>query len=39
MRKLKFGILSITLLAVFIGCQEKNDGGLKRPGDRVKYQK
>jgi hypothetical protein len=27
MRKFKFGILSITLLAVFTGCQEKNDGG------------
>jgi hypothetical protein len=39
MRKFKFGILSLTLLAVFTSCQEKNDGGLKRPGDRVKYQK
>jgi hypothetical protein len=27
MRKLKFGILSITLLALFTSCQEKNDGG------------
>jgi hypothetical protein len=27
MRKLKFGFLSLILLAVFTGCQEKNDGG------------
>jgi hypothetical protein len=27
MRKLKFGFLSLILLALFTSCQEKNDGG------------
>jgi hypothetical protein len=37
MRKFKFGILSLTLLSVFTGCQEKNDGGKNQKEAPVSY--